>query len=78
MKLKDLEGYSYNPVNWTKKEPAPNNSLEDFRRETAARVMCVLIEQTDINTLIKKYVCERITDRAIYFTDNLIEKLNQK
>ena len=77
MKLKDLEGYSYNPVaNWTKKEPV--NPLEDFRRETAAKVMCVLIGQTDITRLIEKDVCERITDRAIYFTDELIKKLNQK
>ena len=78
MKLKDLEGYSYNPVaNWTKKESTPNNSLEDFRRKTAARVMCVLVGQTDITRLIEKDVCERITDRAIYFTDELIKKLNQ-
>lgn len=76
MKLKDYEGYSYNPVNWTKKEPV--NPMEDFRRETAARVMCVLIGQTDINTLIKKDVCERITDRALYFTDELIKKLNKE
>lgn len=79
MNLKDLEGYGYNPVgNWTKKEPTPDNSLEDFRRETAARVMCVLLGQTDITTYIEKDVCERITDRAIYFTDKLIEKLNKK
>lgn len=77
MKLKDLEGYSHNPVNWTKKEPT-NNPLEDFRRETAAKVMCVLVGQTDITQLIEKDVCERITDRAIYFTDKLIEKLNIK
>lgn len=76
MKIKDLEGYSYNPVNWTKKEPV--NPLEDYRRETAARVMCVLVGQTDITRPIGKDVCERITDRAIYFTDKLIEKLNQK
>lgn len=50
--------------------------LKDFRRETAARVMCVLVGQTDITRLIEKDVCERITDRAIYFTDKLIEKLN--
>lgn len=75
MRLKDLEGYSY-PVNWTKKEPV--NPLEDFRRETAARVMCVLIGQTDITRHIEKDVCERITDRAIYFTDELIKKLNKK
>lgn len=78
MKKKYLEEYSYNPVNWTKKEPAPNNPLEDFRHETAARVMCVLVGQTDITQLIEKDVCERITDRAIYFTDKLIEKLNIK
>ena len=79
MKLKDLVGYGYNPVgNWTKKEPTHDNSLEDFRRETAARVMCVLVGQTDITTSIKKDVCERIMDRAICFTDKLIEKLNQK
>lgn len=77
MKLKDLEGYSYNPVgNWTKKEPV--NPMEDFRRETAARVMCVLIGQTDINTLMEKDVCERIMDRTLYFTDELIKKLNQE
>lgn len=79
MKLKDLEEYSNNPVgNWTKKEPASDISLEDYRRETAARVMCVLVGQTDITRLIEKDVCERITDRAIYLTDKLIEKLNLK
>lgn len=78
MKKKYLEEYSYNPViNWTKKEPAQNNPLEDFRRETAARVICVLVGQTDITRLIEKDVCERITGRAIYFTDELIKKLNQ-
>lgn len=78
MKKKVLEEYSYNPVvNWTKKEPMPNNSLEDFRRETASRVMCVLVGQTNITRLIEKDVCERITDRAIYFADELIKKLNQ-
>ena len=77
-KIENLEEYSYNPVvNWTKKEPTPVNPMEDFRRETAARVMCVLVGQTDITRLIEKDVCERITDRAIYFTDELIKKLNQ-
>ena len=77
MKLKDFG--EYKPIaNWTKKEPASDISLEDYRRETAARVMCVLVGQTDITTYIEKDVCERITDRAIYFTDKLIEKLNKK
>ena len=76
MKLDDFKEYKPNDK-WTEM-PTPNNSLEDFRRETAARVMCILVGQTDITRLIEKDVCERITDRAIYFTDELIKKLNQK